>query len=251
MRKLKSVINIERNSDYEVKFWWRDDDVSDSTEELKILISFSYLNKIPVNLAVIPQNLSNEAIKLIKQNSHISVVQHGYSHINYANVGEPLNEFGHHRSLDTQLKEIRIGFDKLKTSFGNQFVPVFVPPWGHIADSVIEQISTIGIKGISMIGDRDKIYPNLINNNVHVDIHSWKTESDSSYEVNIRSYNQIIDDIFNKIKIEKSDDECLTIGILTHSQIMGNNDWHIFGKLVKAIKKMGIEFIDAEKILHG
>ena len=34
MRKLKSVINIERNSDYEVKFWWRDDDVSDSTEEL-------------------------------------------------------------------------------------------------------------------------------------------------------------------------------------------------------------------------
>jgi hypothetical protein len=178
-------------------------------------------------------------------------VQHGYSHTNYANVGEPLNEFGHHRSLDTQLKEIRIGFDKLKTSFGNQFVPVFVPPWGHIADSVIEQISTIGIKGISMIGDRDKIYPNLINNNVHVDIHSWKTESDSSYEVNIRSYNQIIDDIFNKIKIEKSDDECLTIGILTHSQIMGNNDWHIFGKLVKAIKKMGIEFIDAEKILHG
>ena len=187
MRKLKSVINIERNSDYEVKFWWRDDDVSDSTEELKNLISFSDLNKIPVNLAVIPQNLSNEAIKLIKQNSHISVVQHGYSHINYATIGEPLNEFGHHRSLDTQLKEIRIGFDKLKTSFGNQFVPVFVPPWGHIADSVIEQISTIGIKGISMIGDRDKIYPNLINNNVHVDIHSWKTESDSSYEVNIRS----------------------------------------------------------------
>jgi len=174
------------NSDYEFKFWWRDDDVFDSTEELKELISFSCLNKIPVNLAVIPKKLSNEAIKLIKQNSH-------------------LNEFGHHRSLDTQLKEIRIGFDKLKTSFGNQFVPVFVPPWGHIADSVIEQISTIGIKGISMIGDRDKIYPNLINNNVHVDIHSWKTESDSSYEVNIRSYNQIIDDIFNKIKIEKSD----------------------------------------------
>ena len=251
MWELEPLINSGRDSDYEVKFWWRDDDVFDSTEELKELISFSCLNKIPVNLAVIPKKLSNEAIKLIKQYTHISVVQHGYSHINYANVGEPLNEFGLHRSLEIQLKEIQIGFEKLITAFGNQFIPVFVPPWGHIADSVIEQISTIGIKGISMIGDRDKIYPNLINNNVNVDIHSWKTESDSSYEVNIRSYNQIIDDIFNKIKIEKSDDECLTIGILTHSQIMGNNDWHIFGKLVKAIKKMGIEFIDAEKILHG
>ena len=251
MRKLKSVINIERNSDYEVKFWWRDDDVSDSTEELKELISFSCLNKIPVNLAVIPQNLSNEAIKLIKQYTHISVVQHGYSHINYANVGEPLNEFGLHRSLEIQLKEIRIGFEKLITAFGNQFVPVFVPPWGHIAESVIEQVSTIGIKGISLIGDHDKIYPNLINNNVHVDIHSWKTESDTSYQVKIRPYNQIIDDVNNKIKKEKSDDDCLIIGILTHSQIMGNNDWHIFGKLVKAIKKMGIEFIGIEKILHG
>ena len=67
----------------------------------------------------------------------------------------------------------------------------------------------------------------------------------------IRDYNQIIDDVNNIIKKEKSDDDCLTIGILTHSQIMGNNDWHIFGKLVKAIKKMGIEFIDAEKMLCG
>ena len=61
----------------------------------------------------------------------------------------------------------------------------------------------------------------------------------------------IIDDVINNIKKEKSADDCLTIGILTHSQIMGNNDWHIFGKLVKAIKKMGIEFIGIEKILHG
>ena len=251
MRKLKSVINIERNSDYEVKFWWRDDDVSESTEELKKLISFSYLNKIPVNLAVITKNLSDEAVGLIKQYTHISVLQHGYSHKNYANIGEPLNEFGLHRSLEIQLKEIRIGFEKLITAFGNQFIPVFVPPWGHIAESVIEQVSTIGIKGISLIGDHDKIYPNLINNNVHVDIHSWKTESDTSYEVIIRDYNQIIDDVNNKIKKEKSDDDCLTIGILTHSQIMGNNDWHIFGKLVKSMKKMGIEFIGIEKILHG
>ena len=238
------------NSDYEFKFWWRDDDVFDSTEELKELISFSCLNKIPVNLAVIPKKLSNEAIKLIKQNSHISVVQHGYSHTNYANVGEPLNEFGHHRSLDTQLKEIRIGFDKLKTSFGNQFVPVFVPPWGHIADSVIEQLSTIGIKGISMIGHYDMMYPNLINNNVHIDIHSWKTKSEKSYEVKTRKYSQIINDIYNKIIREKKDD-CLTIGILTHSQIMGDKDWLIFGKLVKEIKEMGIEFNGIEKLLHG
>ena len=37
MWELRSVINSERNSDYEVKFWWRDDDVFDSTEELKEL----------------------------------------------------------------------------------------------------------------------------------------------------------------------------------------------------------------------
>ena len=97
----------------------------------------------------------------IKEHHNISVMQHGYSHNNYANVGEPLNEFGQHRNLETQLKEIRIEFEKLITSFGNQFVPVFVPPWGHIAESVIEKLSTIGIEGISLIGHSDKNYPNL------------------------------------------------------------------------------------------
>jgi len=251
MWELEPLINSGRDSDYEVKFWWRDDDVSDSTEEFKKLISFSEVNKIPVNLAVIPQKLSNEAIRLSKQYPHISVLQHGYSHTNYAKAGEPLNEFGNHRDIEIQLKEIRIGFKKLITAFGNQFVPVFVPPWGHIAKSIIEQISTIGIKGISLIGDQDKIYPDLINNNVNIDIHSWKTESDISYEVKIRPYNKIIDDVNNQIKKEKSNDDCLIIGILTHSQIMGNNDWYIFGKLVKAIKKMGIEFIGLEKVLYG
>ena len=243
MRKLKSVINIERNSDYEVKFWWRDDDVSDSTEELNKLISFSDLNKIPVNLAVIPQNLSNEAIKLIKQYTHISVVQHGYSHINYANVGEPLNEFGLHRSLEIQLKEIRIGFEKLITAFGNQFVPVFVPPWGHIAESVIEKLSTIGIKGISLIGHSDKNYPCLFNKNVDIDIFSWKTQSEISYEFNIRDYSQILDDICDKIKLKINNNNRITIGIVTHSQIMNNQDWRIFRKLIMTLKKTGIHFI--------
>ena len=91
---------------------------------------------------------------------------------------------------------------------------------------------------------------NIINN-VNIDMHSWETESDTSYKVKIRPYNQIIADLNDQIKKESSNDDCLKIGILTHSQIMGNNDWRIFSKLVKAIKKMGIEFIGIEKILHG
>jgi len=246
MWELKSLIKSKRNSDYKVKFWWRDDDVYESTEELKKLILFSDANEIPVNLAIIPKKLSDKAVGLIKENTHISVLQHGYSHKNYANVGEPLNEFGNHRGIEIQVKEIQIGFEKLIMSFGNQFVPVFVPPWGHISDSVIEQISKIGIKGISMIGDQDKIYPNLINNNVNIDIHSWETESDTSYKVKIRPYNQIIDDLNDQIKKANPNDDCLKIGILTHSQIMSNNDWQIFGILIKAIKKMGIEFVGLE-----
>ena len=241
--KLERVINTEISSGNIIRFWWRDDDVIDDTDELNKLLEFSIANNVPSYLAVIPKTLSDDAINKIKEHHNISVMQHGYSHNNYANVGEPFNEFGQHRNLEAQLKEIRIGFEKLITSFGNQFVPVFVPPWGHIAESVIEKLSTIGIKGISLIGHSDKNYPCLFNKNVDIDIFSWKTQSEISYEFNIRDYSQILDDICDKIKLKINNNNSITIGIVTHSQIMNNQDWRIFRKLIMTLKKTGIHFI--------
>ena len=248
-KKIEKFINTEIDSNNSIRFWWRDDDVFDDTQELNKLLNFSTENNLPAYLSVIPKNLSDGAIAKIKEHRNISVMQHGYSHINYANIGEPLNEFGNHRSLDTQFNKIQLGFDKLRISFGEQFIPVFVPPWHHISESVLEQLYTVGIKEISLIGDGDKNYPNLINKNVDIDIFSWKTQSETSYEVNIRDYGQILDDFYNKIILNNNNS--ITIAIVTHSQIMNKQDWKIFGKLIMILKKTKIEFIGRNNFLDS
>ena len=70
-------------------------------------------------------------------------------------------------------------------------------------------------------------------------IFSWKTQSETSYEVNIRDYGQILDDFYNKIILNNNNS--ITIAIVTHSQIMNQQDWNIFGKLIMTLKKTKIE----------
>ena len=103
--KIKSQINLGKD----VRFWWRDDDVVDSTKELDILLEFSVMNNVPVYLAVIPKYLTDHAIEKIRKNQNASVMQHGYSHTNYNIKGKPLNEFGLDRDLKVQVNDINNG----------------------------------------------------------------------------------------------------------------------------------------------
>lgn len=240
-KKLRLLINEKNNSGYNIKFWWRDDDISESTKELKRLLDFSINNKLFVHLSVIPKYLSKNAINLIKKYNNVLVLQHGYEHKNNADFGEPLNEFSCNRPLSNHINNINLGFTDLSFNFGKQFIPIFVPPWHHISETVIEQLSELGIRGISLIGDYNKKYNNLRNNNVHIDIHRWDSKTENNYQVKIRSYNEIIAEIYNIIF--KIDDQQILIGILTHSQIMNINHWRIFRKVIRNLKKMDIEFI--------
>ena len=49
IRKLKTVINTKVRSGYEVKFWWRDDDISDVTEGLTNILIISEIYNILLN----------------------------------------------------------------------------------------------------------------------------------------------------------------------------------------------------------
>ena len=218
---LSENIHLLQTEGFKIRVWWRDDDVFEATEELNKLIQFIEKNGVPVHLSVIPKNLTDNAIDLLKSQNKITILQHGYSHTNYAKVGEPLNEYGMNRTVDVMLNDIRYGFTKLSEVFGEQFIPIFVPPWGHIAQPVLEQLHKIGFVGISLIGNNSKTYSSLKNMNTHIDIHSWKTSSEISYDVKMRPFEMIADDIIKIItsaKSQKNGHE--NIGLLTHSQIM-------------------------------
>ena len=248
---LVEYLHLLQKEGFKMRVWWRDDDVFEATEELNKLIQFSEKNGVPVHLSVIPKNLTDNAIDLLKSQNKVTILQHGYSHTNYAKVGEPLNEYGMNRALDDMLNDIRYGFYKLSEVFGEQFVPIFVPPWGHIAQPVLEQLHEIGFVGISLIGNNNKTYSSLKNMNTHIDIHSWKTKSENSYDVKMRPFEMIADDIIKIItsaKSQKNGHE--NIGLLTHSQIMKDNDWEIFTQLITQLKDADIEIINWWRDYH-
>ena len=247
-QKLKFSIKSQINSDRKVLFWWRDDDISDVTEGLTNILMISEIYKIPIYISVIPERISDDAISLINEYSNISVLQHGYSHNNYAKEGEPLSEFGLDRDIKLQLDEIKLGFEKLRNSFNDKFLPIFVPPWNHIASPIINELSELGFRGVSCLGNNLSEYPNLFNNNVKIDIHSWQTKSETEYKSFCKEYSLIIKEISDLITNTKdSHTSDISIGLLTHSQIMSKDDFTMIHQLIIELKKTEIHFIKRDE----
>ena len=252
IREFSDLVRLTQDAGLKTSVWWRDDDVFDDTKELNRLLHFSEKHDVPVHLAVIPKHLTDDARVLIKSNRNITVLQHGYAHVNHAKNGAPLNEFSLDREIEVMLNEIRCGFTKLSEVFDEQFLPLFVPPWGHVALPVIERLHKIGFVGVSLIGDNIKNYPNLNNMNVHIDIHSWRTNSEISYDVIIKPFERIANDFIKIISTEKfRSNGYLNIGVLTHSQIMHENDWVIFKRFILALKEVGVEIIAGSRLHLG
>ena len=244
----KSILNKKQNG-YDIQAWWRDDDICENTNELDSLIRFVESNNIPAFLSVIPDKLTQSTISKLKIYKNIFVLQHGYSHINYAPLAEPYNEFGNHRNIQIQMDEIKIGFNQLLDQFGDQFIPVFVPPWGNISTEVKQILLEIGFKGISQIGKVNNPVKGLKDLNSNIDIHNWQSTSELLYTTEVRSWKNIIDAINKKINSQINEKE-IRIGLLTHSQIMCKSDWKYFQRIVHYLRSSGTEFINASALIN-
>ena len=84
--------------------WWRDDDAVDDTPPLRTLLTLS--SETPIALAVIPEPALEGLASCVGHRSDISILQHGFSHSNYAPANEKKSEYGRHRPNKEILNEI-------------------------------------------------------------------------------------------------------------------------------------------------
>ncbi len=244
--RLKKIIREREKSGCNIRVWWRDDDIVSASDKTKTLLQFVKETETPVFCSVIPKDLTSEAIIILKENILVTILQHGYSHINYASSGKPYNEYGDDRELKNQLAEIQLGEKKLQKEFQNQFLPVFVPPWGNVSNKILENISSLGFIGLSGIGSDSQNNSNLKTKNIHIDLHSWKSNTELDYSTELRSWDKIISDISKIIK--GSYDEGTTyIGLLTHSQIMDIADWMYFLRIIRLFNSLDIDFLNRQE----
>jgi len=213
------------------RFWWRDDDAVRATEPLDQLLTLSRQLYAPLSLAVIPGLADQSLVQILNQSGEISILQHGFRHVNHAATGDKKSELGHHRPLLVVMDEVNNGRALMENLFGRETLPVLVPPWNRIDDAVIAQLSKFGFRGISRFRARRKpqAAPGLTEANTHVDIIDWGGSR------GFRGTNADLDDLCNHLAARRTGDADATepTGILTHHLAHDEACWAFMEMLLK------------------
>ncbi|MTH98962.1 glycosyl transferase family 28 [Roseibium sp. RKSG952] len=160
-----------------VRFWWRDDDAIEPTDDLDRLLGLANMHNVDVALAVIPKNATEALASRLENEAHAIVLQHGWQHRNFQrkDLGEKAAELGSRRDPDQLMAELASGKARLETLFGpERFVPAMVPPWNRITPDISRRLPQIGLTGLSTFTFHH--FPRAQQVQSHIDIIKWKKD---------------------------------------------------------------------------
>ena len=141
---LQNELDLWVESGKTATFWWRDDDAVEETPKIKLLDRLSRDMQVPVSVAVIPAVMHDSLVQYLHQRDNFTAMQHGYSHRSYALKAAKKIELGGDRSCDEIQAELDRGRRLLSTAFGEQFIPVLVPPWNRIESRIYPTLASAG-----------------------------------------------------------------------------------------------------------
>ena len=140
-------------SDTQIDFFFRDDDVGWANDEFRALLACFRRHSAPLDVAVIPSVLTTEfAAEICAMHDEapalVGIHQHGFSHTNHEVVGRKC-EFGISRTHDDQFRDIQLGKMKLEAMLGSAVDPIFTPPWNRCTDITGACLTELGFRVLS------------------------------------------------------------------------------------------------------
>ena len=140
-------------SDTQIDFFFRDDDVGWANDEFRALLACFRRHSAPLDIAVIPSVLTAEfaaEIRAVHDQAPelFGVHQHGFAHTNHEVTGRKC-EFGISRTYDDQLRDIQLGKTKLEVMLGAVLDPIFTPPWNRCTDTTGACLTELGFRVLS------------------------------------------------------------------------------------------------------
>lgn len=213
------------NANRIARFWLRDDDAVEPTAPLERLLILREEYQVPLTLAVIPAHVKEQLARRLAHEVGVNVAVHGWSHQNHAPANEKKQELGPHRALHVMSAELRDGHKLLEALFPDRFVPVLVPPWNRIDRLLLNELSALDFKALSVFGPpNEKFTAVLPIINAHVDLMDWHGTR------GCRDHGQLVEAIVKELRLRfKSNDE--PIGILTHHLVHDESAWDFLHKL--------------------
>ncbi|MGC1496962.1 MAG: polysaccharide deacetylase family protein [Sulfitobacter sp.] len=171
---LKKELAIWRDEGRNLPLWWRDDDAIEDTPAFQKLTGMAAHLSLPVHVAVIPKHAQKSLAVACAATPWAVPIVHGWAHENHAPEGQKKAEFGHSRS--EALTETAAGLDRLQALFGDNLLPMFVPPWNRIDALLTTHLAAQGYTALSTYTPRAKrlAAPNLVQINTHIDPIHWR-----------------------------------------------------------------------------
>lgn len=209
------------------RFWWRDDDATAASPELRRALSLSSSCEVPLALAVIPEAAEPPLFGLLHE--RVTVLQHGTDHRNRAAPGEKKTEYPAAEPIEAALARVADGFRRLKTLAGERLFPVLAPPWNRVRKDLLDSLPAIGIRGVTLYGPRiGALIPQV---NTHVDIVAWR-----------RGRRFIGEREALRLAAKNLSDEPL--GWLTHHAVHDEEAWRFLERLFKL---EGVRWLSAQE----
>jgi peptidoglycan/xylan/chitin deacetylase (PgdA/CDA1 family) len=134
-----------------VRFFFRDDDAGWEDERLYRLLDLFAEHRVALDLAVIPQALSEASAENLRKRWHSGLLglhQHGYSHTNHETEGRKY-EFGPGRTRAQQRHDLITGRERLAALLGPALEPIFTPPWNRCTETTTACLAELGYRLLS------------------------------------------------------------------------------------------------------
>ena len=209
--------------------YFRADDVAVPGRQFERMMELFANYRVPLSLAVVPAWLTHERWNTIQSRARRSSSlwcwhQHGWRHVNHQTGGRN-QEFGSARQSSAIKSDLSKGRQRLENILGNQFHPVFTPPWNRCNLNTLKLLKQCGYLAVSRdcraLPSSPAALPDYC---MHIDLHTRKAQDPVS----------AWDCLFKALKKNISAGCC---GIMLHHRKMNAVALDFLEILLKTLKK--------------
>ena len=228
-RELRKNLELLQAEGKEVRIFFRDDDIDEDEESLTWLLDLFLAHGVPLNLAIIPDLLSDATVRQLLTRElwvpeSLGLIQHGWRHINHEQEGRKC-EFGISRSLVDKFTDIARGKTRMEEAFGPRFFPAFTPPWNRCTEDTFGLLDELGFVVFSKDQGKELVQGHRFREiSTTLDLYRWKGGAMLQPP-----------DIITKTLISQLW-ELDQIGILLHHKVMDDTAFTFLDQLLKELR---------------
>ena len=215
LTELRESLELLQAEEKQVRIFFRDDDIDEDEDSLVRLLDLFLAHGVPLNLAIIPDLLSDATVRRLHTRElwipeSLGLIQHGWKHTNHELDGRKC-EFGISRSLADKFNDIARGKSRLEEAFGPRFYPAFTPPWNRCTHDTYGVLDELGFVVLSKDQGKDSAQGHRFQEiSTTLDLYRWKDGA------TLKPADEIVPALISQMR------GLDTIGILLHHKVMDN-----------------------------